>query len=87
MINGRHCKIEDYWRLENKTKEIYSLLDTSNEVDLSNYLDLVRQYDEMIANSIAGKIRNKSNQEIKQIIKTNVDELLKNILTDINEHN
>ena len=87
MINGRHCKIEDYWRLENATKEIYRLLDTSKEVDLTHYLDLVEQYDEMISNSIKSKIKNKSNQEIKQIIKNNVDELLKNILTDVHEHN
>lgn len=87
MFNGNHCKIEDYYRLEKANKDIYSLLDEDREIDITSFADLVSQYDEMISISILCKVKNKSNQEIKIIIKNFIDELLKNILTDINEHN
>lgn len=87
MFNGNHCKIEDYYRLEKASKDLYSLLDKDREIDITSFADLVSQYDEMISNSIRSKVKNKSNREIKIIVKTSVDELLKNILIDINEHN
>ena len=87
MFNGNHCKIEDYYRLEKASKDLYSLLDKDRETDITSFADLVSQYDEMISNSIRSKVKNKSNHEIKIIIKNYIDELLKNILIDINEHN
>lgn len=87
MFNGNHCKIEDYYRLEKASKDLYSLLDKDREIDITSFADLVSQYDEMISNIIRSKVKNKSNREIKIIVKTSVDELLKNILIDINEHN
>ena len=87
MFNGHHCKIEDYYRLEKASRDLYTLLDKDIEIDITSFLDLLSQYDEMISNSIRSKVKNKSNREIKIIIKSSVDELLKNILIDINEHN
>lgn len=87
MFNGHHCKIEDYYRLEKASKDIYSLLENDRKIDITSFTDLVSQYDEMISISILSKVKNKSNSEIKSIIKASVDELLKNILIDINEHN
>lgn len=93
MIDGRHCTDKDLELLLKETSNITNFLfknhknDEKNE-ELQRFLQFLRRFDEVIADSLNGQIQalNGEYEKIISAIRKAVDELKQNVIIDIYEH-
>ena len=93
MNCGRHCTFDDYYHLVNVTDEYFRCLDR-NDVDalgtkLDLYLEVIKDFDYLVAERMRLRVK-KSNGDlslVKSIVKEEYDELIRNVLVDVREHN
>ena len=91
MIDGRHCTMDDYIFLNEKTNEIicYVSINKISEVDykISDFLHLVARFDRDIAGNMRTRLRNCRNElQVLEVINSSIDHLRHLVLVDINEH-
>lgn len=93
MFDGRHCTQKDLDLLIKETNKIISVISSDKDDDIKksslvNFINLIKRFDYQIADSLQNKINSSGNdyQRIKEIIKTHVEELKRNVIIDIYEH-
>ena len=93
MYNGRHCVYSDYKLLVNETNKILQLLKEKSldecKSEVIKHLELVNRYDTDIMLKIRYHLNKgdvDSNAMIR-VIQEQSDELLRNVVVDMNEHN
>ena len=90
MYNGRHCTVEDYYRIKEKCDAFLNVLQNKNQDYLSLGIALskeIRQYDENLGNRFENILRRDlSLDELYLKEKELIKELLQNIVVDIREH-
>ena len=93
MYNGRHCVYSDYKLLVDETNKILELLKNKPlhkcKDDVIKYLEIVSRYDVDIMTKIRYHLykSNTDSEAMIQVIQDQSDELLRNVVVDMNEHN
>lgn len=94
MFDGRHCTKKDLNVLIKETDKILLLIssdidDDKKKSDLINFINLIKRFDIQIGDTLLNKINNSKDDyiKIKNDISICVEELKRNIIVDIYEHN
>lgn len=94
MFDGRHCTNKDLNLLIKETDKILLLISSDMDDDrkksgLINFINLIKRFDLQIGETLADKINNSNKYyiKIKNDINICVEELKRNIIVDIYEHN
>lgn len=84
MFDGRHCTNKDLNLLIKETNNVKAYPSKEN-VDV--FLKLINRFDKDIADNLSIKLKNVLNEDkIRQIIDSNINELIQSVVVDINEH-
>ena len=84
MFDGRHCKNKDLDLLIKETNKVKTYPSKEN-IDV--FLKLINRFDKDIADNLSIKLKNVLNEDkIRQIIDSNINELIQSVVVDINEH-
>ena len=93
MNCGKHCTFDDYYHLVNVTDDYLKCLDNKDPdaltTKLDNYLEVIKDFDYLVAERMRLKA-NRANGDlvlVKSIIKHEYNELIRNVLVDVREHN
>ncbi len=93
MNCGKHCTIDDYYHLVNITDEYLRCLDNNHPDALTSkldiYLDTIKDFDYLVAERMRLRIKKSDGDliKVKSIIQTEYNELIRNVLVDVREHN
>ena len=93
MNCGKHCTINDYYHLVNITDGYLKCLDSghpdalTSKIDL--YLETIKDFDYQVAERMRLRIKKADGDsiKIKSIIQAEYNELIRNVLVDVREHN
>lgn len=89
MYLNRHCTYQDYELLKSSTDEVVFDLSNNDFSSLDKYFELLNNFDIHFSIELKNKIDSCSNDKDKiiEIISKDIEELYRNVLVDIKEHN